>query len=141
MREDYLMDSDRAGRFLDEDKYEWGHPDNLQLKPHRPNHDFPLAKACREWRLRIHADELGAPKGSFDGWRILMCVDGDNKDQVDRSGAFQRIFEVIYVAVMQLNPMLANSRGKATLHPCRFLIFERPRLIRRCYLFYFFHRY
>uniref|UniRef100_A0A915HT78 BRCT domain-containing protein n=1 Tax=Romanomermis culicivorax TaxID=13658 RepID=A0A915HT78_ROMCU len=72
----YLEACRKAGRFIDEEKFEWGGPTLNKLL-----HDLPdemsrnMAKACKRWRLALQKDQFSRP--AYNGWSVLLVVNAE----------------------------------------------------------------
>ncbi|CAI4222184.1 unnamed protein product [Auanema sp. JU1783] len=74
---DFIERSAAAGRWLDEDEFEWSHP-NMLAKYKLQGRELQIALACKRWRNRIEnmrlSEENPAAVGAFSGKRfILYC--------------------------------------------------------------------
>ncbi|XP_063222118.1 DNA topoisomerase 2-binding protein 1-A isoform X2 [Bacillus rossius redtenbacheri] len=77
----YLSDSQRAGRFLPEEDYEWGGPvcpAGRELTPGSMAHS--LASAAHRWRSRVARDGRAA----FSDLRVLVHVGKERQEQFKR---------------------------------------------------------
>lgn len=89
----YLLDSERDGKFLDEEKYEWGNPKSKGKIP-EPNGEIEnaIASAAYKWRLKLLNKELDGP---FSDIVALLMVSEEKYDQ------FKRLIEAGGGSVMQ----------------------------------------
>ncbi|XP_029032844.2 DNA topoisomerase 2-binding protein 1 isoform X2 [Osmia bicornis bicornis] len=104
----YLRDSEQEGKFLDEEKYEWGNPESKDVIP-APNGEIEetIAAAAYRWRLKL----LKEPNGPFDNMVALLLVAGDKYDQ------FKRLIEAGGGRVVQARPPYDTSpTGKKITH-------------------------
>ncbi|VDK56179.1 unnamed protein product [Anisakis simplex] len=65
---DYIEDSHKAGKWLNESDFEWGAVGNLTKQSFDNPRQEMLAAACHRWRVKI---ELTS-KRAFDGWCVLF---------------------------------------------------------------------
>ena len=66
---DYLEQSLKAGRFLNEEDFEWG-SEKLGLASIHSNH-IKLATSARRWRLALSG---GRDIGAYSNWKVLLHV-------------------------------------------------------------------
>ncbi|KAK3930026.1 DNA topoisomerase 2-binding protein 1-A [Frankliniella fusca] len=77
----YLMNSEKKGRFLPEEDYEWGNPNNHLLGQLKPNTlEEALAKAVYRWRIIIAETHCG---GAFKDFTCKIFS--------DKAAAFARL--------------------------------------------------
>ncbi|XP_050451407.1 DNA topoisomerase 2-binding protein 1-A isoform X2 [Cataglyphis hispanica] len=108
----YLRDCEQEGRFLDEEKYEWGNPKSEDTIP-EPNGmiEQAIAAAAYKWRQRLQK-ELDGP---FSNMVALLMVSEDKHDQ------FKRLIEAGGGSVTQARfeyrpPYDASSCGRRITH-------------------------
>ncbi|KOC70830.1 DNA topoisomerase 2-binding protein 1-A [Habropoda laboriosa] len=104
----YLRDSEEEGKFLDEEKYEWGNPKSKGIIPD-PNGEIEetIAAAAYKWRLQL----LKEPNGPFHKMVALLLASGDKYDQ------FKRLIEAGSGTVVQARPPYDTSpTGKKITH-------------------------
>ncbi|KAJ3187995.1 DNA topoisomerase 2-binding protein 1 [Gaertneriomyces sp. JEL0708] len=80
LRPAYVEACRQAGRFLEEEAYEW------IAGSETPAHDRDFYDAPRRWRKRL-TEETGNRKGSFDGWHVLLIVEDTRRE------GFRRMLE------------------------------------------------
>ncbi|KAL6258449.1 hypothetical protein P5V15_010405 [Pogonomyrmex californicus] len=104
----YLRDSEREGRFLDEEEYEWGNPKSKDKIP-EPNGEMEtaIAVAAYKWRLRLQK-ELHGP---FSDIVALLMVSEEKYDQ------FKRLIEAGGGVVIQARaPYDTSPSGRKITH-------------------------
>ncbi|XP_029163393.1 DNA topoisomerase 2-binding protein 1-A isoform X2 [Nylanderia fulva] len=104
----YLRDCEQEGRFLDEEKYEWGNPKSKGMIP-EPNGEIEqaIAAAAYKWRLRLQNES----NGPFSDMVALLMVSEDKYDQ------FKRLIEAGGGSVTQARPPYdASSSGRRITH-------------------------
>ncbi|XP_046481485.1 DNA topoisomerase 2-binding protein 1 isoform X1 [Neodiprion pinetum] len=83
----YLRDSEEAGMFLDEEKYEWGNPKSENIIPNpTTDTESQIAAAAHRWRLKLTTNPGGAfrdmvalligPKERCQQFQRLICAGG-----------------------------------------------------------------
>ncbi|XP_033326690.2 mutagen-sensitive 101 [Megalopta genalis] len=104
----YLRDSEQEGKFLDEEKYEWGNPKSKGIIPDPTGEvEETIAKAAYKWRLQL----LKVPTGPFHNMVALLLASGDKHDQ------FKRLIEAGGGKVVQARPPYDTSpTGKKITH-------------------------
>lgn len=104
----YLRDSEQEGKFLDEEKYEWGNPKSKGIIPDPTGEiEETIAAAAYKWRLKL----LKEPKGPFYNMTALLLASGDKYDQ------FKRLIEAGDGKVVQARPPYDTSpTGKKITH-------------------------
>ncbi|TGZ37603.1 DNA topoisomerase 2-binding protein 1 [Temnothorax longispinosus] len=105
----YLRDSEQAGRFLDEEEYEWGNPKNKDKIP-EPNSEIEnaIAAAAYRWRQKLQK-ELDGP---FSDIVALLMVSEEKYDQ------FKRLIEAGGGSVMQARPPYDTSPSGRRITHC-----------------------
>jgi topoisomerase (DNA) II binding protein 1 len=75
----YLEACREAGKFVDEEPHEWG----TMVSGKQPT---ALEEAARKWRLALTEKRktLGPKAGAFNGWKILLAVDGNRLSGMKR---------------------------------------------------------
>ncbi|KMQ95888.1 dna topoisomerase 2-binding protein 1-like protein [Lasius niger] len=104
----YLRDCEHEGRFLDEEKYEWGNPKSKGTIP-EPSGEIEqaIAAAAYKWRLRLQKE----PDGPFSDIVALLMVSEDKYDQ------FKRLIEAGGGSVTQARPPYdVSSSGRRITH-------------------------
>ncbi|CAL1689646.1 unnamed protein product [Lasius platythorax] len=104
----YLRDCEQEGRFLDEEKYEWGNPKSKGTIP-EPSGEIEqaIAAAAYKWRLRLQKE----PDGPFSDIVALLMVSEDKYDQ------FKRLIEAGGGSVTQARPPYdVSSSGRRITH-------------------------
>ncbi|XP_076160180.1 mutagen-sensitive 101 isoform X1 [Ptiloglossa arizonensis] len=104
----YLRDSEQEGKFLDEEKYEWGNPKSKGIIPD-PTGEIEglIAAAVYKWRLQL----LKEPQGPFNNMVALLLASGDKYDQ------YQRLIEAGGGTVVQARPPYdTNPTGEKITH-------------------------
>lgn len=77
----YLRDCERAGEFIDEEKYEWGNPRSKDIIPIVENEpDKSYAAAAYRWRVKLQ----GTGKCAFNGMVAMLMVPNEKHDQLAR---------------------------------------------------------
>ncbi|XP_071855891.1 mutagen-sensitive 101 [Bombus fervidus] len=104
----YLRDSEQEGKFLDEEKYEWGNPKSKGIIPDPTDKvEETIAAAAYRWRLRL----LKEPNRPFHNMVALLLAPGDKYDQ------FKRLIEAGGGKVVQARPPYDTSpTGKKITH-------------------------
>lgn len=104
----YMRDSDQEGRFLDEEKYEWGNPKSKGIIPD-PTGDIEeaIAAAAFKWRVKLLKEPGAYP--FRDMVAILLAV-GDKYDM------FKRLIEVGGGTVVEARPPYDSPNGKKITH-------------------------
>ncbi|XP_076653820.1 mutagen-sensitive 101 [Halictus rubicundus] len=104
----YLRDSEQEGKFLDEEKYEWGNPKSKGVIPDPTGEvEVMIAAAAYKWRLQL----LKKPFGPFHNMVALLLASGDKHDQ------FKRLIEAGGGKVVQARPPYDTSpNGKKITH-------------------------
>ncbi|XP_012528474.1 DNA topoisomerase 2-binding protein 1 isoform X2 [Monomorium pharaonis] len=104
----YLRDSERDGRFLDEEEYEWGNPRSKNRIPEPSNEiEIAIAAAAYRWRLKLQT-ELNGP---FSNIVALLMVSEEKYDQ------FKRLIEAGGGMVVQAKPPYdASPSGRRITH-------------------------
>ncbi|KAF3420403.1 hypothetical protein E2986_06198 [Frieseomelitta varia] len=104
----YLRDCEREGKFLDEEKYEWGNPKSKGIIPDPISEvEETIAAAAYKWRLKL----LKEPNGPFYNMIALLLVSEDKHDQ------FKRLIEAGGGKVVQARPPYDTSpTGKKITH-------------------------
>jgi len=82
----YIPESLAQGRWLEEERFEWGNELNGFLKEQlkvaakegKENTEVKLAAAARRWRLQ------GAGGEAFSGWKVILVVPDQKKGQFER---------------------------------------------------------
>ncbi|XP_072746156.1 DNA topoisomerase 2-binding protein 1-A isoform X2 [Anoplolepis gracilipes] len=104
----YLRDCEQEGKFLDEEKYEWGNPKSKRTIP-EPSSEIEqmIAAAAHKWRLKLQKE----PVGPFSDMVALLMVSEDKYDQ------FKRLIEAGGGSVTQARPPYdASSSGRRITH-------------------------
>ncbi|XP_058451555.1 DNA topoisomerase 2-binding protein 1-A [Malaya genurostris] len=104
----YLHDSCKAGYFLNEEPYEWGNPQAIDLPPLEPQEKL-VAKAAYNWRLKI-SREAGKHDGVFTGFRVLLLA--PKKEQ------FIRLLQSGGGFVINVDPPFVNSEEAMSATHC-----------------------
>lgn len=103
----YLRDCEAAGKFLDENSYEWGNPKMLDVEPKLVNEsEQTLAMAAHRWRVK----RQNGSGGAFDGMVAMLLV---NKDKYEQ---FERLINAGGGLVVQAKPPYTSSKGKKVTH-------------------------
>ncbi|XP_076674457.1 mutagen-sensitive 101 isoform X2 [Andrena cerasifolii] len=106
----YLRDSEQEGKFLDEEKYEWGNPRSKGTIPD-PSAGIEeiIASAAYKWRLKLLMEP--SINGPFDNMVALLLASGDKYDQ------FKRLIEAGGGRVVHARPPYDTSpTGKKITH-------------------------
>ncbi|XP_014482988.1 PREDICTED: DNA topoisomerase 2-binding protein 1-A isoform X2 [Dinoponera quadriceps] len=104
----YLRNSEQAGRFLDEEEYEWGNPRSKGTIP-EPNGEIEqaIAAAAYRWRLKLSMKS----DGPFSDMVALLLVSEEKYDQ------FKRLIEAGGGVVIQARPPYdASPTGRRITH-------------------------
>ncbi|XP_035405848.1 DNA topoisomerase 2-binding protein 1 isoform X1 [Cygnus atratus] len=85
----YLEACRGAGRFVQEEDYEWGNNSILNVLSGINVNQKKLALAAMRWRKKIHKgrQETGTAEGAFSGWKVIL-----NVDQTKEAG-FRRLLQ------------------------------------------------
>ncbi|XP_025266640.1 DNA topoisomerase 2-binding protein 1-A isoform X3 [Camponotus floridanus] len=104
----YLRDCEREGKFLNEEKYEWGNPKSKDVIPEPSSSiEQAIAAAAHKWRLRLQKK----PDGPFCDMVALLMVSEDKYDQ------FKRLIEAGGGSVTQARPPYdVSSSGRRITH-------------------------
>ncbi|XP_076286587.1 mutagen-sensitive 101 isoform X2 [Lasioglossum baleicum] len=104
----YLRDSEQEGKFLDEEKYEWGNPKSKDIIPNPTGEvEETIAAAVYKWRFQL----LKNPSGPFHNMVALLLTSGEKYDQ------FKRLIEAGGGKVVQARPPYDTSpNGKKITH-------------------------
>ncbi|XP_015431486.1 PREDICTED: DNA topoisomerase 2-binding protein 1 [Dufourea novaeangliae] len=104
----YLQDCEQEGKFLDEEKYEWGNPKSKGVIPDPAAEvEEMIAAAAHKWRLKL----LKEPNGPFHNMVALILATGEKYDQ------FRRLVETGGGKVVQARPPYDTSpKGKKITH-------------------------
>lgn len=95
----YLDACRTAGRFVQEEDYEWGSSSILDALPDVTEHQQKLALAAMRWRKRIQQSrELGIAEGAFSGWKVILRVDRP------REAGFKRLLQAGGAKVLPGHP-------------------------------------
>ncbi|KAH0952086.1 hypothetical protein HN011_008630 [Eciton burchellii] len=105
----YLRDSEREGRFLNEEEYEWGNPKSNGKIP-EPNSEMEqvIATAVYRWRNKL----LCEPNGPFSDMIALLMVSEEKHDQ------FKRLIEAGGGSVIQARPPYDTSPSGRRITHC-----------------------
>ncbi|XP_012219736.2 DNA topoisomerase 2-binding protein 1 isoform X1 [Linepithema humile] len=105
----YLRDSDRAGKFLNEEEYEWGNPQSKDVIP-KPSGEIEqaIAAAAYKWRVKLHQE----PDGPFFGMVALLMTSEEKYDQ------FKRLIEAGGGLVTQARPPYDTSPSGHRITHC-----------------------
>ncbi|RLU18231.1 hypothetical protein DMN91_008587 [Ooceraea biroi] len=105
----YLRDSEREGRFLNEEEYEWGNPKSKGKIP-EPNGEIEqaIATAAYRWRNKL----LCESNGPFSGMVALLMVSEEKYDQ------FKRLIEAGNGSVIQARPPYDTSPSGRKITHC-----------------------
>lgn len=103
----YLQDSELEGKFVDEERYEWGNPLSKDVIP-TPNNETEkaIAAAAHKWRLKL----MEQPFGPFHGMVALLMVANERYNQ------FKRLIEAGGGKVVQAKSPYDTSPGKKITH-------------------------
>ncbi|XP_015119451.1 DNA topoisomerase 2-binding protein 1 isoform X2 [Diachasma alloeum] len=105
----YLRDCETAGRFIDEESYEWG---NALNKDNVPSIDVEsektIAAAAHRWRMTLK----NSRKGAFEGIVAMLMV---NKDKYDQ---FERLIKAGGGTVVQAKPPYDSSPSEKKITHC-----------------------
>ncbi|XP_032667662.1 DNA topoisomerase 2-binding protein 1 isoform X2 [Odontomachus brunneus] len=105
----YLRDSEREGRFLDEEEYEWGNPKSKDTIPELNGEiERAIAAAAYRWRLKL----LKKPNGPFSDMVALLLVAEEKYDQ------FKRLIVAGGGSVMQARPPYDTSPSGRKITHC-----------------------
>ncbi|KAG1701352.1 DNA topoisomerase 2-binding protein 1-A [Nymphon striatum] len=77
----YLEQSIKEGKFLDEEKYEWG-CESIISNMHLPVQLKKIALSTTRWRKTL--SENKAKTGAFDGWKVILIVEGEKRCRLER---------------------------------------------------------
>ncbi|XP_017886293.1 DNA topoisomerase 2-binding protein 1 isoform X2 [Ceratina calcarata] len=104
----YMRDCDQEGRFLDEEKYEWGNPKSKGIIPD-PTGDIEeaIAAAAFRWRVKLLKEPDACP---FHNMVALLLAEGDKYEM------FKRLIEVGGGTVVQARPPYDSPTGKKITH-------------------------
>lgn len=95
----YLDACKTAGRFVQEEDYEWGSSSILDALPDVTEHQQKLALAAMRWRKRIQqSQESGIVEGAFSGWKAILRVDRP------REAGFKRLLQAGGAKVLSGHP-------------------------------------
>lgn len=100
----YLDESATAGRFLDEEQYEWGGPltervlANLSTSSVKNQKKKPQpAYAPQRWRKFLSRNPDS--RGAFSGWRVILFASGEAKEAV-----YRRVLEAGGATILPSSP-------------------------------------
>lgn len=103
LKPEYMEESIKQGKFVNEEDYEWGNgPD-----------DTYIAKAAPRWRLRLEnylKPAVDKVRGSFEGWNILLMVDPKKRE------GFTRLLKAGKGKVTLLKSSIRNIKNKEYTH-------------------------
>ncbi|XP_015595302.1 DNA topoisomerase 2-binding protein 1-A isoform X2 [Cephus cinctus] len=104
----YLRDCEQQGKFIDEEKYEWGNPKSKGVIPEPTGETEKLiAAAAYKWRIKI----LQEPGGAFQNMVALLLVQKEKYDQ------FQRLICAGGGVVVQAKPpYVSSTNGRKITH-------------------------
>ncbi|XP_012272472.1 DNA topoisomerase 2-binding protein 1-B isoform X3 [Orussus abietinus] len=103
----YLQHCEREGKFLDEEKYEWGNPKSKGVIPDLSTEtEKSIAAAAHRWRLKL----MKEPEGAFKQMVALLLVQKEKYDQ------FKRLICAGSGTVVQARPPYDTSPGKKITH-------------------------
>jgi hypothetical protein len=74
LRKEYIEDSIKAGRFLDEAKYEWAPTSDMSTE------QVAMAMAPKRWRLQVQKERRMA----FEDWCVVLVVDSSRREGLVR---------------------------------------------------------
>ncbi|XP_028612628.1 DNA topoisomerase 2-binding protein 1 [Grammomys surdaster] len=95
----YLDACRTAGRFVQEEDYEWGSSSILDALTDVTEHQQKLALAAMRWRKRIQqSQESGIVEGAFSGWKVILRVDRP------REAGFKRLLQAGGAKVLPGHP-------------------------------------
>ncbi|XP_052043452.1 DNA topoisomerase 2-binding protein 1 isoform X2 [Apodemus sylvaticus] len=95
----YLDACKAAGRFVQEEDYEWGSSSILDALTDVTEHQQKLALAAMRWRKRIQqSQESGVVEGAFSGWKVILRVDRS------REAGFKRLLQAGGAKVLPGHP-------------------------------------
>ncbi|XP_076627119.1 mutagen-sensitive 101 isoform X1 [Colletes latitarsis] len=105
----YLRDSEQEGKFLDEEKYEWGNPKSKGIIPDPVGEiEKMIAAAAYRWRLNL----LKEPRGPFNNMVALLLVSDEKYDQ------FERLINAGGGKVVQARPPYDTSPSEKKITHC-----------------------
>jgi len=103
LKPEYMEESIKQGKFVNEEDYEWGNgPD-----------DTNIAKAAPRWRLQLEnylKPTVEKTRGSFEGWNILLMVDPKKRE------GFTRLLKAGKGKVTLLKNTIRNIKNKEYTH-------------------------
>lgn len=103
----YLRDSETAGKFLDENNYEWGNPKMTTVEPKLTNEiEHTLASAAHRWRVKRKNGDGGA----FEGMIAMLLVTKDKHEQ------FKRLIQAGGGSVVEAKPPYSSQKDKKATH-------------------------
>ncbi|XP_008847008.1 DNA topoisomerase 2-binding protein 1 [Nannospalax galili] len=96
----YLEACRAAGRFVQEEDYEWGSSSILDALTGVTEYQQKLAVAAMRWRRKIQQrQELGIVEGAFSGWKVILHVDRP------REAGFKRLLQAGGAKVLPGHPV------------------------------------
>ncbi|XP_052804049.1 DNA topoisomerase 2-binding protein 1-A-like isoform X2 [Mya arenaria] len=89
-----------AGKFVQEDFYEWGNEGTMSLVKNMESTVRLLASAAHDWRIKTHQQRLKSPEccGAFSSWRVILHCDPG------REGSFTRLLAAGGATVLNVKP-------------------------------------
>jgi hypothetical protein len=78
LKENYLEECDKEGRFLSEEDFEWSSTDKCLSEEEKST-----IRAAQKWRKQLHSSV--EKKGAFGSWRVLILLGGN------RTAGFKRV--------------------------------------------------
>jgi len=100
LTKNFIEDSTEAGKWLDEEAYEWSNQSNIAGVS--PSH----LSAPARWR-----EILQTQRGPFEGWKVLVVVTDAKK-----RAAYKRLLEVGCAAVVNCKPPYQSSLASKLTH-------------------------
>ncbi|KAF7995978.1 hypothetical protein HCN44_008733 [Aphidius gifuensis] len=103
----YLRDSETAGKFLDENDYEWGNPKMTAVGTKLINDiEHTLASAAHRWRVK----RKNGGGGAFEGMIAMLLVNKDKHEQ------FERLIQAGGGLVVEAKPPYSSQKDKKVTH-------------------------
>ncbi|XP_034950082.1 DNA topoisomerase 2-binding protein 1 isoform X2 [Chelonus insularis] len=102
----YVRECEKAGKFIDEDEFEWGNPRSIYASELDNEQERQLALAAHKWRIKLS----GKNSGAFHDMVAMLMV------SKEKYATFERLIKAGGGTVVEAKPPYNSPNGKKVTH-------------------------